>query len=235
MKYIILLYLGLHYVNDICCQSFDLKLNVLNDSLFYQRQDGSYYTFFGYINDTIFIDTTVNFELINSSKQDYCLLLDTSHIMTHSIFYWDNQNELKLENNYHINAVLYDSENDSIIGSSGGFISFDIEEMDQVGLDSVLTLDSAESYQLIIIRSLEKLKFNIRFIVPYFDGIHYINKYSLSKLKKYYLKFYLCARSKNVKKVMPKTELKRLKNKNIKIYNGDVLTSKQIPIINRKN
>jgi len=218
-------------INEIFCQNTDLQLNVINDSVYFQKLDGKVYPLFGYLDDSIFVDTTIKFNLVNTSKDDYCLLLNTSQILTHSFYRWENKNELRFDNNYSINAVIFDSENDSIIGSKGCFIKYDLESMDQVGLDSIMELPSMMNYNFVIIKKFEKLTLDVRFIVPYFEGVHYMNTYNLSNSRNYYLKFYVTYKRKLFKEVVPKEMLKDLRRKNIKLFKDDLLTSKKVPIL----
>ncbi len=220
------------FVYKPICQSDSIHVNILNDTIFYNKQDGKVYNFYGFVDDTIFVDTVIKFELLNLSKNDYCLIYDSSRIIPHNIFPWENQNILKMEQNYYFNAVLYD-ENDSIISSGGGFIVFDLDSMDRFGLDSVISIDNSERYNKVILKSHQKMLLKIRYLIPLFEGVHYMNKLQLSNVKKYYLKFYLSNRYKKAKQILSKKELKSLKKGKIKLLDGDMITTKKVPLLLR--
>lgn len=236
MKRYIFFLLLLTFINSLTSQSKTLSLNILNDTIYYLKKEGKINDFFGLINDSIFIDTTLKFELVNNSKHNYFLLLENNHnniVLAHPINTGDDIKKLKPEHNFHISTVLFD-DNNSIISSSGSFITLDFGHINKNSVDSFLQEEQNIIKQEIFIRSKDKLFLDFKLIIPYFEDLHYKNSYRFSKEKKYYLKFYLYHNSKLIKKKLSKKEIKKLKRNNFKIYNDFCITLKNVVLMQKE-
>lgn len=241
--------------NNAYSQVDSISMNVLNDTIYFTYLDltdpSDTYIYEKSLGEDTNIDCSLEFEIYNTSKNNYLLYLDTNNVWVHHFGPLPISDTIRYDHEPNIITLLY--THDKIRkDASGSFVRFDNDSIkDSTELNMLNVIDDYKKRKVKIqaenilanyylnqnrfyLKAGEKRNIKGNLKIPYYHFAHG-SSFTLDKNEIYYVDFYFHNKSQKTKEALTKTELKELKKKNIHIYGGTIHTDKKIVLIYKEN